>query len=219
MNPELLKKCLSGEANSAEMEAFHQWMAGAPEDVPEHSIPCEAATGERLWHQIRRRNAITDSRRAARKILAFSAVAASILLLCLLAFLFVETDTPGNRFAEFRHHHEPSFREKNFHGLQVKLGAESNVRLEKRDGNRIDIRFEGCLLVSNTSAEDQYTAISYCQPNGIAATRKILLRKGKSCLLAYYPYKSDNLLVMDNRSLTDLPPAMAMNVNRDFIRL
>ncbi|MCW3465307.1 hypothetical protein [Chitinophaga nivalis] len=213
MNPEILKKCLSGTATPAEMAAYDRWLAGEEEEIATPA-PAEEGRRERMWEQITTENHRLDHRAGIRKIVVQWAVAASILLVCLVAAFAGKSRFSQQELAFSNQSNSPLPR-KTFDGLHVRLGGQSEVSMH-HTGNNMAIDFAGSLLLSNPASEDRPTIVSYTKNDGCKASKKLLLRKGKTYLLAYYPYGNGEVIVVENRSLMDMPPALAQHIKKDF---
>jgi hypothetical protein len=221
MNPEILRKCLSGKANDAEMEAYHHWLEGHPdEEERDVEMAADDLAPTHLWQHIQEHNSRHDRYRIRQKGWLYTGIAASLLVGCLLIFFPGRyTQQQAGRVMQFSHQDNAPSSGRMFNGIAVKLGAASEVTLQDIQNNHLGVQFEGSLVLSNTTSEDRTTEISYIQTDGHSASKKLLLRKGRTYLLAYYPYKADKLVVVENRSLMDMPPALAMHVNNEFVRL
>ncbi|WP_199233904.1 hypothetical protein, partial [Pedobacter sp. HMWF019] len=93
---------------------------------------------------------------------------------------------------------------------------DSKVTMNRESHQLIDIHFSGAVMLSNNSDEDQYIIIKPEGSESNESRKKMRLRKGQSYLLSYYTSKQDELLVVDQQRLLDIPPAIALNMRRDF---
>ncbi|AOM76505.1 hypothetical protein [Pedobacter steynii] len=216
MNPETLKKCLSGDASEEEWSAYEQWLEGeddANEDLSE--IAVTEGTDTRIWKQIEGQNQQQDRSRIKRLRAVWISAAASLVLIGSF-ILFSSKQAIPNQKIVFQSDHSLPLPEREFEGLRMKLGANSKVKLQRQQDNDINIQLSGNVMLSNTSAQDKYTQVSYTTSDGHQMSRKICLKKGQKYLFAYYPLKEDKLLVIENNALMDMPPALVMNLKNDF---
>lgn len=216
MNPETLKKCLSGDASKEEWIAYQQWLEGADEDDDLPEIGIEEGSDSRIWLQIQGENQKQDRFRKYKIYTLWGSVAASLILIsALLVFSQKQTLQSGQQMV-FQSDSSQPFLEKEFEGLLMKLGSNSKVRMQSQIDNDINIQLSGNMMLSNTSAQDKYTEVQYTTSDGQQISKKICLKKGQKYLLAYYPLKKDKLLVIENHVLMDMPPALVMNLKNDF---
>lgn len=216
MNPETLKKCLSGDASKEEWIAYQQWLEGADEDDDLPEIGIEEGSDSRIWLQIQGENQKQDRFRKYKIYTLWGSVAASLILIsALLVFSQKQTLQSGQQVV-FQSDSSQPFLEKEFEGLLMKLGSNSKVRMQSQIDNDINIQLSGNMMLSNTSAQDKYTEVQYITSDGQQISKKICLKKGQKYLLAYYPLKKDKLLVIENHVLMDMPPALVMNLKNDF---
>lgn len=216
MNPETLKKCLSGDASEEEWSAYEQWLEGeddANEDLSEIAIAEGADT--RIWKQIQGQNQQQDRSRIKRLRAVWISAAASLALIGSFMLFSSKQAIPSQKIV-FQSDHSLPLPEREFEGLRMKLGANSKVKLQRQQDNDINIQLSGNVMLSNTSAQDKYTQVSYTTSDGHQMSRKICLKKGQKYLFAYYPLKEDKLLVIENNALMDMPPALVMNLKNDF---
>ena len=212
MNPELLKKCLSGNASDAEWERYLVWMSGnSIEDDLEGTMSAESSVKMRAWQNISHQNQQADRSKRSRKIALFTGIAASILCVCYFSFM-----------ALTQHHHQAAGvytyvpgeeQENNFNGILVKLAKDSRVSLHQKKETAIDLHFKGSVMLSNTTDEDRYIDIKSGTGEGV---RKMCLRKGHSYFLSYFNFKFEEVIMIDKQSLLDIPPALAMNISQKF---
>jgi len=216
MNPELLKKCLSGEASNAEMQAYHHWLDGSTEEEFDKEYEIEAEAEQRLWIQINDENAQFELHRFRKLWLGRIAVAATLVIGLFCLGLYSVDQRDSTKEMAFKHEGNETFQEKTFEGLRFRLGNDSEALLKNAADDRVAIHFSGNMMLSNKSAYDQYTEISYTMPDGRQTKKEVNLRKGHTYFLAYYPFKSENLMIVEERDLMNMPPALALNITNDF---
>lgn len=223
MNPEILKKCLSGEASDAEWDLYQDWLRGAAEEMEEdifvmqnHVMVTEAEVKQRIWKQLSKSNQKQDLFNRRKEWLMYSSAAITCIILSILFFVPGGYPLNANHAMVFSHRNSRSFRAQNFEGLQFKLAAESNVRLENQSNNQVKIEFNGNMMLKNTTLHDKQTEVLYTETNGRQISKKLLLRKGRTYLFAFYPFQDDKLVVIENRNLIDMPPVLALNLQNDF---
>ncbi|SHG79788.1 hypothetical protein [Pedobacter caeni] len=217
MNPETLKKCLSGDASKEEWATYQQWLEGVDnEEDCLSEVSIEEGSNTRIWQQIQEQNQRQDRFRKYKMQTIWIAVAASLLLICSCLIFFRNEAAPPNQQMVFQSDDSYPLLEKEFDGILMKLGTNSKVKMQSLVDNDINIQLSGNILISNTSAQDKYTEVLYTATDGHQSSRKILLKKGQKYLLAYYPLKEDKLLVIENQALMDMPPALVMNLKHDF---
>jgi hypothetical protein len=216
MNPETLKKCLSGDASKEEWIAYQQWLEGADEDDDLAEINIEEGSDSRIWFQIQQENKKQDRFHKYKMHTLWGSVAASLVLISALLIFSQKQTLHSNQQMVFQSDSAQPFLEKEFEGLLMKLGTNSKVRMQSQIDNDIDIQLSGNMMLSNTSTQDKYTQLLYTAPDGHQISKKICLKKGQKYLLAYYPLKKDKLLVIENHVLMDMPPALVMNLKNDF---
>lgn len=216
MNPETLKKCLSGNASKEEWIAYQQWLEGAngDDDLPE--IDIEEGSDSRIWQQIQGKNQKQDRLHKYKMNTLWGSVAASLVLISALLIFSQKQMLHSNQQMVFQSDSAQPFLEKEFKGLLMKLGTNSKVSMQSQVDNDINIQLSGNMMLSNTSAQDKYTQVLYTASDGHQISKKICLKKGQKYLLAYYPLKKDKLLVIENHVLMDMPPALVMNLKNDF---
>lgn len=219
MNPELLKKCLSGEATQVEMQAYQHWLDGSVDVDCATEYEIEAGAEQRLWRQIKAQNAKFAVTQASKRWLGRMAIAATLIVgLVCIGFYGLDHNASVEALV-FKHDGNKPFQEKAFEGLRFRLGTDSEALLKNTDNNGIVIHFSGNMMLSNRSAADQHTEISYTMPNGKQTRKGVNLRKGRTYFLAYYPFKSENLMIVEERDLMNIPPALALNITNDFNHL
>jgi len=216
MNPETLKKCLSGDASKEEWIAYQQWLEGADEDDDLAEIGIEEGSDSRIWLQIQEENQKQDRFHKYKMHTLWGSVAASLVLISVLLIFSQRQTLHSNQQMVFQSDSSQPFLEKEFKGLLMKLGSNSKVSMQSQIDNDINIQLSGNMMLSNTSAQDKYTQVLYTASDGHQISKKICLKKGQKYLLAYYPLKKDKLLVIENHVLMDMPPALVMNLKNDF---
>jgi hypothetical protein len=216
MNPETLKKCLSGNASKEEWIAYEQWLEGADEDDDLPEIGIEEGSDSRIWSQIQGKNQKQDRFHKYKMHTLWGSVAAGLLLISTLLLFSPKQTLHSNQQMVFQSDNSQPFLEKEFQGLLMTLGTNSKVSLQSQIDNDINIQLSGNMMLSNTSAQDKYTQVLYTTSDGHQISKKICLRKGQKYLLAYYPLKKDKLLIIENHVLMDMPPALVMNLRNDF---
>lgn len=215
MNPELLKKCLSGNASEEELEIYSKWMEGDDgesdaEDITAGNIPLQ---GE-VWARIKAQNLKHDHSQLYKNRVFKLAVAAS--LLAIFYFFGFQRNEPAGHQLVFRYDRSKPSQEKEFDGLRIRLGQNGKVKLAQQANEPLDISFSGNMMLSNTTSSDKEILVVSKSTDGQTWSKKLNLRKGRSYLLGYYLYKADELVVAENRNLMNMPPALAMNMKRDF---
>lgn len=216
MSPELLKKCIAGNASDSEWEEYLLWMDGDGSDAFDDAHPeIDLDIQLRSWEKIRTRNLKYKYSRTRKLWLLSSSVAAVLAFLCTFVF-FKQRESGERQYEVFTYNaHRPAI-EKKFNGLNVRLAKDSEVIMNRESNRLIDVYFSGAVMLSNNSDEDQYIIVRSegFKPN--EPTKKMCLRKGQSYLLSYYASKQDGLLVVDKQRLLDIPPAIALNMRQDF---
>jgi len=214
MDPELLRKCLSGNASEEELEIYEKWMEGEDDDLDaEELIQADMPLQSEVWAKIGAQNLKHDYSRLYKNQLFKIAVAASLLaVLCFFAF---QNRVSPNHFMVFHYDHSRPLMEQEFDGLRIRLGQNGMVKLAQQ-ANTLDISFSGNVMLSNTTAADKEILVVSKNNGGQAWSKKINLRKGRSYLLAHYIFKEDELVMVENHNLIDMPPALAINMKRDF---
>lgn len=219
MNPELLEKCLSGNATAPEMQIYQQWLEGDLEEDLSGQPAIAAGTELRLWKQIEHSNDKFERVKHRKFWISRIAAAASVVIAIVLLFhQYTKGPVVGNELS-FKHNGSQPFHEKEFESLRFRLGMDSEAHLKNEHNDRIAIDFSGNMMLSNASSHDQDTDISYTTANGSKTKRTVSLRKGKTYYLAYYPFEQNNLLVIEERDLMNMPPALALNISNDFSHL
>lgn len=223
MNPEILKKCLSGEASDAEWDLYQDWLRGAAEEMEEdifitqnHVLVSEAEVKQRIWKQLSKSNQKQDLFNRRKEWMMYSSAAITCIMLSMLFFFPAGYSPNANHAMVFSHRKNRPFSAQNFEGLEFKLAAESNIRLENQSNNQVKIEFNGNIMLKNTTLRDKHTEVLYTEADGHQVSKKILLRKGRTYLFAFYPFQEDKLVIVENRNLIDMPPVLALNLQNDF---
>ncbi|RAJ34272.1 hypothetical protein [Pedobacter cryoconitis] len=215
MNPELLKKCLSGNASEEELKIYEKWMEGEADD-----LDAEELTGENIppqhevWAKISAENLKHNHSQLYRNRIFKLAVAAS--LLAVFYFFSFQRNTSRDQLMVFHYDQSRPSQEKEFDGLRIRLGQNGMVKLIQQENDTLDISFSGNMMVSNTTSADKEILVLSKNNEGQVWSKKLNLRKGRSYLLAHYLFKDDELVMVENRNLTDMPPILALNMKRDF---
>lgn len=214
MNPELLRKCLSGKADASEWMAYQLWLEGDPDQEESGlSVPAEPGDEQRIWNRIAVQNHQSDrSRRHKRRY--FLSAAASIALVCSFVVLGIKYSGPAIGIQIFKSAENNPFHEKEFEGLRFKLGKDSEVKMQDVDG-QTDVQFAGNIMLSNRSGRDRETEIFYKQTNGKQTSKKLKLKKDRTYYLASNPV-NDQLLIVEDRAFMDMPPVLARNLKSEF---
>jgi len=215
MNPELLRKCLSGNASEEELEIYEKWMEGEvdepdAEEFNNKDIPLQ----HEVWAKISARNLKYDHSQLYKNRIFKMAAAAS--LLAILSFCVFQNRVSPAQFMVFHYDQSRPLMEKEFDGLKIRLGHNGKVKLAQQANDPLDISFSGNMMLSNTSTADKEILILSKNNDGQVWSKKVNLRKGKSYLLAHYLFKEDELVMVENSNLMNMPPALAINMKRDF---
>ena len=223
MNPEILKKCLSGEASDTEWDLYQDWLRGAAEEMEEdifitqnHVLVNEAEVKQRIWKQLSKSNRKQDLFNRRKEWMMYSSAAITCIMLSMLFFFPAGYPLNENHAMAFSHRNKRPFHVQNFEGLQFKLATESNIRLENQSNHEVKIEFNGNVMLKNTTHRDKHTEVIYTEANGHQVSKKVLLRKGRTYLFAFYPFQEDQLMVIEDRNLIDMPPVLALNLQHDF---
>lgn len=212
MNPELLKKCLAGNASDSEWETYVKWMDG---EGDEHGLE-SLATDEYLIKDRILSNVITKNKqlslRHRRKTFALvTGIAASLIGIFYGSFLFHGPHTI-QQAQVFRYNSNIESLENNFNGIIVKLAQNSEVSLNQLTNTNINLHFLGSVMLSNKSAQDQNITIQHNR-DGV---KRVCLRKGHSYFLSYLNFKYQEVIMVDKQSMNEIPPALAMNMQQQF---
>lgn len=215
MNPELLKKCLSGNASEEELEIYENWIEGEADD-----FDAEELTGEdiplqgKVWARISAEN-LKHGHSQLYKNKVFKLLVAASLLVIFYFFGF-QRSVSKDQFMVFHYDQSRPAMEKEFGGLKIRLGQNGMVRLVQQKNDTLDISFSGNMMVRNTTSADKEILVLSRNNEGQLWSKKLNLRKGRSYLLAHYLFKNDELVIVENRNLMDMPPVLALNMKRDF---
>lgn len=220
MNPELLKKCLSGKAKAEEWAQYLDWLEGNPQqDAEAELFFARPGAGERIWEQIQQKNK-NQSALGVKKLWSKAlAGAACLAMICSLGLWFFYDGPAVNESMVFRYQQERPWLENHFKGMEFRLTRNSEVTLEEKGQGSTNVQFSGQMMLSNHSGKDKETEIFYQLTDGKKTSKKVLLRKGKTYFFAYYPFKEDQLVVVEDRAYMDIPPALAINLKNDFKHL
>ena len=215
MNPELLRKCLSGNASEEELEIYEKWMEGADDDLyAEELIPADMPSQSEVWAKISAENLKHNHSQLYKNRIFKMAVAASLLaVFCFFAF---QHSISPDQYMVFHYDQSQPLMEQEFDGLRIRLGHNGTVKLALQANDPLDMSFSGNMMVSNTTTADKEILVLSKNNDGQVWSKKVNLRKGKSYLLAHYLFKDDELVIVENRNLMDMPPALAINMKRDF---
>lgn len=215
MNPELLRKCLSGNASEEELEIYEKWMEGSDDDLDaEELIPAGMPLQSEVWAKISAQNLKHDHSQLYKNRIFKMTVAASLLaVFCFFAF---QQSVSPDQSMVFHYDQSRPLMEQEFDGLRIRLGHNGTVKLAQQANDPLDMSFSGNMMVSNTTTADKEILVLSKNNNGQVWSKKINLRKGKSYLLAHYLFKDDEVVMVENRNLMDMPPALAINMKRDF---
>ncbi|MBB5623138.1 hypothetical protein HDE69_004221 [Pedobacter cryoconitis] len=215
MNPELLKKCLSGNASEEELKIYEKWMEGEADD-----FDAEELTGENIplqsevWAKISAENLKYGHSQLFNSKVFKLLVAASLLVI--FYFFCFQRSVSKDQFMVFHYDQSRPAMEKEFDGLKIRLGQNGMVRLVQQKNDTLDISFSGNMMVRNTTSADKEILVLSRNNEGQFRSKKLNLRKGRSYLLAHYLFKDDELVMVENRNLMDMPPVLALNMKRDF---
>ena len=215
MNPELLKKCLSGNASEEELEIYEKWMEGEADDfdaeeLTGNDIPLQ---GE-VWSKIKADNLKYEHSRLYKSKLFKLLVAASLLVM--FYFFGFHKGVSRDQLMVFHYDQSRPSYENEFDGLKIRLGQNGMVRLVQQGNDTLDISFSGNMMVRNTTSADKEILVLSKNIEGRIWSKKLNLRKGRSYLLAHYLFKDDELVIVENRNLMNMPPILALNMKRDF---
>ncbi|WP_442590884.1 hypothetical protein ACSBL2_06595 [Pedobacter sp. AW31-3R] len=222
MDPELLKKCLSGNASDSEWELYLSWLSGSDteESINEEELPVlpqmELAIKHRTWQKINQQNLKYEESRKRKNWLSGIAIAASLCCLGYFSFFAVRHQGSPQQTQVFKYNNSLHAVESHFNGLAIQLAKNSEVSLKTEKNAMIDVHFSGALMLSNTANEDQYIEVSTDRNQKDSSTRKMCIRKGKSYLLGYFSANHDELVLIDKQSMVDIPPALALNMRQSF---
>lgn len=212
MNPELLKKCLSGNASDSEWETYLNWMDG---NVPEHSLEDldvnESFIKDRILSKVISQNKQHNLQGRRKAITLITGIAASLFCIFYLSFLF-HSHHKLQHAQVFRYNGTSAASENNFNGIIIQLAKNSEASLNQHTNTNIDLHFLGSVMLSNKSTQDQHITIQHNNDK----VKKMCLRKGHSYLLSYLNFKYQEVIMVDKQSMNDIPPALAMNMQQQF---
>lgn len=213
MNPDLLKKCLSGKASASEWEAYLSWMNGdASDDDLDNLGQDPELLKNSILNRVIQKNGQLDRIHKRRKKLAIGiSIAASLFCVLYLSFLF-HTGQDLHRSQVFRYQAQASQADHNFNGISVQLAKNSQVSFNQHKKADIDLQFLGAVMLSNKSAEDQHITIQHQNDE----VKRMCLRKGHSYLLSYLNFKYEEVIIVDKQNMNEIPPALAMNMKQQF---
>lgn len=215
MNPELLKKCLSGNASEEELEIYSKWMEGDDDEADaEEIITGDIPVSSEVWARIKAQNLKHDHSQLYKNRAFKLSVAAS--LLAVFYFFGFQYSAPVGRQLVFHYDQSKPLLEKEFDGLRIRLGQNGKVKMAQQRNELLDISFSGNMMLSNTTSDDKEILVVSKSTGGQVTSKRLNLRKGRSYLLGHYLFKTDELVVTENRDLMNMPPALAMNMKRDF---
>lgn len=220
MDPELLKKCLSGNASDSEWKLYVNWLNGSEmeETINEEELPVlpqmELAIKHRTWQKINQQNLKYEESRKRKNWLSGIAIAASICCVGYFSFFAVRHQGSTQQMQVFKYNSSLHPVENHFNGLAIQLAKNSEVSLKTEKNEMIDVHFSGAVMLSNTANEDQYIEVSTDQKDN--GTRKMCIRKGKSYLLGYFSANHDELVMIEKQSMVDIPPALALHMRQSF---
>jgi len=215
MNPELLKKCLSGNASEEELEIYEKWMEGEADDFDAEELTWENMPPQHLvWAKISAENLKHNHSQLYRHRIFKFAIAAS--LLAVFYFFCFQRNTAKDQLMVFHYDQSRPSLEKEFDGLKIRLGQNGMVKLIQQENDTLDISFSGNMMVRNTTSADKEILVLSKNNEGQVRSKKLNLRKGRCYLLAHYLFKDDELVMVENRNLMDMPPVLALNMKRDF---
>ncbi|KIO76066.1 hypothetical protein TH53_17200 [Pedobacter lusitanus] len=215
MNPELLKKCLSGNASEEELKIYENWIEGGDDDFDAEEITAENIPSQQdAWSKIKAQNLKHDYSQLYKNRIFKMAVAAS--LVAIFYFFGFQDKWISEKQMVFHYDHSRPSMEKEFDGLRIRLGHNGMVRLAQQSDDLTDISFSGNMMLSNTTSADKELIVLSKDREGQTRSKKINLRKGRSYLLAHYLFREDELVMVENHNLINMPPALAINMKRDF---
>lgn len=213
MNPDLLKKCLSGKASDAEWELYLSWMEGDAietdlEELDQQAEPIKNSILAKIL-QKNEQQRVRDTRR--RTLTIGVGIAASLLCVLYLSFLF-HTGPNLQQTQVYRYEDQSAQSENNFNGIIVQLAKNSQASLNQQSSANINLHFLGSVMLSNRSSEDQHIIVQ----NNKDEFKKMCLRKGHSYFLSYLNFKFEEIIMVDKQSMNEIPPALAMNMQQQF---
>jgi len=215
MNPELLKRCLSGTATDAEQEMYLEWINGEDIAADFNDLPVTEQLKNRSWEKILQQNKQYDHKQRRRKWMLNTGIAASLFLVAYFSFFAKTNGTRLKHMEVSRYSKNAVCRAYSFNGLTVELAKDSQASLKQQQDAAIDLNFSGSVLLKNTDDQDKYLYIQPKKDTG-DSDRKVCLRKGRSYVLSYFNDKQVELIVVDNQHMLNIPPALAMNMRKNF---
>lgn len=213
MNPDLLKKCLSGKASDAEWELYQHWINGdaAETDLEELDQDIEPVR-DRIMANILKKNEQHRLHVNRKRTWAVGiGIAASLFCVFYLSFLF-HSGPELQQAQVYRYEDQSAHSENNFNGIVVQLAKNSQASFNQQSSANINLHFLGSVMLSNRSSEDQHIIVQ----NHKDEVKKMCLRKGHSYFLSYLNFKYEEIIMVDRQSMNDIPPAMAMNMQQQF---
>ncbi|WP_316841071.1 hypothetical protein [Pedobacter gandavensis] len=213
MNPELLKKCLSGKASDAEWESYLSWMNGdaAESDLEDFNEDAEPIKNSILAKILQKNEQQRIHAQKKRTLAIAIGIAASLFCVLYLSVLF-HSGPELQQEQVYRYEDQYSQAENNFNGIIVQLAKNSQVSLNQQSSSNINLHFLGSVMLSNRSSEDQHITIQ----NHKDELKKMCLRKGHSYFLSYLNFKFEEIIMVDKQSMNEIPPALAMNMQQQF---
>lgn len=213
MNPELLKKCLSGKASDAEWESYLSWMNGdaAESDLEDFNEDVEPIKNSILAKILQKNEQQRIHAQKKRTLAIAIGIAASLFCVLYLSVLFY-SGPELQQEQVYRYEDQSSQAENNFNGIIVQLAKNSQVSLNQQSSSNINLHFLGSVMLSNRSSEDQHITIQ----NHKDELKKMCLRKGHSYFLSYLNFKFEEIIMVDKQSMNEIPPALAMNMQQQF---
>jgi len=215
MNPELLKRCLSGTATDAEQEMYLEWINGEDIAADFNDLPVTEQLKNRSWEKILQQNKQYDHKQRRRKWMLNTGIAASLFLVAYFSFFAKTNGTRLQHMEVSRYSKNAVCRAYSFNGLTVELAKDSQASLKQEQNAAIDLNFSGSVLLKNTDDQDKYIYIQPKKDTG-GSDRKVCLQNGRSYVLSYFNDKQEELIVVDNQHMLNIPPALAMNMRQNF---
>ncbi|WP_316750508.1 hypothetical protein [Pedobacter gandavensis] len=213
MNPDLLKKCLSGQASDAEWESYQSWINGDAEENDLENLDQEAEQVKNsilasILHKKEQQHSYSERKRSFAIAVG---IAASLFCVLYLSFLF-HSGPELQQAQVYKYDDQSAHLENNFNGIIVQLAKNSQASLNQQSSANINLHFLGSVMLSNRSSEDQHLTVQ----NHKDEFKKICLRKGHSYFLSYLNFNFEEIIMVDKQSMNEIPPAMAMNMIQQF---
>lgn len=213
MNPELLKKCLSGKASDTEWEIYLSWMNGevVENDLAElnqEATPIKNSILAKILQKNEQHHIQINRKRTFGMAIG---IAASLFCVFYLSVLF-HNEPELQQSQVYRYEEQSGQSENNFNGIIVQLAKNSQASLNQERNANINLHFLGSVMLSNRSSEDQHIIVQ----NHKDELKKICLRKGHSYLLSYLNFKFEEIIMVDRQNMNEIPPALAMNMQQQF---